>query len=285
MGKYSIKDLEKLSRIKAHTIRIWEKRYNLISPERTDTNIRYYGDNQVKRLLNISILNNNGVKVSHIADFTDEQIRSKVEEFLLKSNEFDNHIQYLIGAMMNLDEAKFVLEFNRFTEAFGFEDTMLKIIYPMLDRIGVLWLTDHITPAHEHFISNLIRQKLLAEINRLPVPEKTDDVWVLFLPEHESHEVGLLFAYYVLKNLGKTVFYLGQNVPTTSIFGVIEEIKCNNLFSIWTTPVDDETFDAYLDIAKENNINFLFSSREIPEKKDTQLLNSPAEFKEAVIKS
>lgn len=282
MGKYSIKDLEKLSRIKAHTIRIWEKRYNLISPQRSDTNIRSYGDNEVKRLLNVSILNNNGVKISHIADFTDTQIKEKVKDILISSGEFENHVQYLIGAMMNLDEEKFIAEFNSFTELFGFEKTMLQIIYPLLDRIGVLWLTDHITPAHEHFISNLIRQKLLAEINKIPSPTKKDDIWVLYLPEHESHELALLFAYYFLKNNGKTVFYLGQNVPIDSLGNVIEEINCAKTFSTWTSPSEPEVITAYYNLAISHGIKFYYSGQSPVELQDATILNSPEAFKEAL---
>lgn len=282
MGKYSIKDLEKLSRIKAHTIRIWEKRYNLISPQRSDTNIRSYGDNEVKRLLNVSILNNNGVKISHIADFTDTQVKDKVKDILTASGEFENHVQYLIGAMMNLDEEKFIAEFNSFTELFGFEKTMLQIIYPLLDRIGVLWLTDQITPAHEHFISNLIRQKLLAEINNIPSPPNRDDIWVLYLPEHESHELALLFAYYFLKNNGKTVFYLGQNVPVESLGNVIEEINCAKTFSTWTSPSEPEVITAYYKLAVSHGIKFYYSGQSPVELEDAIILNSLEAFKEAV---
>ncbi len=282
MGKYSIKDLEKLSRIKAHTIRIWEKRYNLISPQRSDTNIRSYGDNEVKKLLNISILNNNGVKISHIAEFTETQIKDKVKDILISSGEFENHVQFLIGAMMNLDEEKFIAEFNSFTEHFGFEKTMLQIIYPLLDRIGVLWLTDQITPAHEHFISNLIRQKLLAEINKIPSPTNKDDVWILYLPEHESHELGLLFAYYFLKNNGKTVFYLGQNVPIDSLSNIMDEINCAKTFSTWTSPSESEVITAYYNLALAHGTKFYYSGQSTVELHNAIQLNSPEAFKEAL---
>jgi DNA-binding transcriptional MerR regulator len=213
MGKYSIKELERLSGIKAHTIRIWEKRYHLIEPQRTSTNIRYYSDEELKKIINVSLLNNNGVKISHIADLDNESLIKKVLEFTEKKSEADVYINQMIVSMIDLDEEQFENQMSRLAGKFGMERTITEIIYPFLDRIGILWQTDNITPAQEHFISNMVRQKLIVAIDLLPHPPRTARKAVLFLPEAELHEIGLLFCHYLLKKGGMRVIYLGQMVP------------------------------------------------------------------------
>ncbi|HZY77880.1 MAG TPA: MerR family transcriptional regulator [Cyclobacteriaceae bacterium] len=213
MGKYSIKELERLSGIKAHTIRIWEKRHKLIEPSRTSTNIRYYSDDDLKKIINVSLLNNHGVKISHIADLDHEQLVQKVLEFTEKKSEADIYINQVIVSMIDLDEEQFEIQLNTLADKFGMEKTITDVIFPFLDRIGILWQTGNITPAQEHFVSNLVRQKLLVAVDKLPIPPKTAKSAVLFLPEYELHEIGLLFCYYILKKAGIRVFYLGQMVP------------------------------------------------------------------------
>jgi len=213
MGKYSIKELERLSGIKAHTIRIWEKRHNLIEPSRTSTNIRYYSDDDLKKIINVSLLNNHGVKISHIADLDHEQLVKKVLEFTEKKTEADIYINQVIVCMIDLDEEQFEKQLTALAQKFGMEKTITDVIFPFLDRIGILWQTGNITPAQEHFVSNLVRQKLLVAVDALPIPPKTARTAVLFLPEQELHEIGLLFCYYILKKSGIRVFYLGQMVP------------------------------------------------------------------------
>ncbi|MEI9920314.1 MAG: MerR family transcriptional regulator [Bacteroidota bacterium] len=213
MGKYSIKELERLSGIKAHTIRIWEKRYKLIEPHRTPTNIRYYSDDDLKKIINVSLLNNHGVKISHIADLSSEQLISKVLEFAQKKTDDDVFINQMIVCMIDLDEEMFEELLGRLQEALGIERTITEVIYPFLDRIGVLWQTGNITPAQEHFVSNLVRQKLIVAIDSLPLAEKSAKRAVLFLPEYELHEISLLFCHFILKKEGLRVIYLGQMVP------------------------------------------------------------------------
>jgi len=213
MGKYSIKELERLSGIKAHTIRIWEKRYHLIEPQRTSTNIRYYSDEELKKIINVSLLNNHGVKISHIADLDNESLIKKVLEFTEKKSEADVYINQMIVAMIDLDEEQLAQQFAKLTIKFGMERTITEIIYPFLDRIGILWQTNNITPAQEHFISNMVRQKLIVAIDALPGPPSTARKAILFLPEAELHEIGLLFCHYLLKKEGMRVIYLGQMVP------------------------------------------------------------------------
>lgn len=225
MGKYSIKELEKLSGIKAHTIRIWEKRHHLVTPERTQTNIRYYSDDDLKKIINVSVLNNNGVKISKIVDLTAEQINQKVGELSEATNSIDIYIDQLVLAMIDMEEEQFEKILSSLVLKFGFEKTVLEIVYPFLEKIGVLWLTNNITPAQEHFISNLVRQKMIVAIDALPLPPKTSRKALLFLPENELHELGLLFYHYVVKKLGFRTYYLGQTVPHKDLIYVANHHK------------------------------------------------------------
>lgn len=223
MSKYSIKDLEKLSRVKAHTIRIWEKRYALLAPERTDTNIRYYSDEDLRKLLNISLLNNHGVKISKVAKMSDAQIRDEVLAMQDEQLGVTDHVESLILAMTELDEERFEKVISSCVLRSGFENTMLEVIQPFLQRVGVLWLIDAIKPGQEHFMSNLIRQKVIAAIDGV-VPEKhADPLTILFfLPEGELHEMGLLFGHYLARKMGHRPIYLGQSVPFDDLKPVVE---------------------------------------------------------------
>jgi len=213
MGNYSIKELEQLSGIKAHTIRIWEKRHNIIAPTRTATNIRLYSDNDLKKIINVSLLNNSGIKISHIADMTSDEMNSRVLELSDRHNEASVHIDQLVLAMIDMEEELFERTLSSLILRYGFERAVTEVVYPFLDKIGILWQTGNITPAHEHFISNLIRQKIIVAIDGLPVPPKTADKIILFLPEGELHEIGLLFYHYLTRKSGLRTYYLGQSVP------------------------------------------------------------------------
>ena len=222
MIKYSIKDLEKLTGIKAHTIRIWEKRYNIVCPLRTDTNIRFYTDGDLKRLLNVSILNRNGFKISNIVRLSTEEICNSVLETAASSLDFESQIENLLIAMIDLDENKFERAISNNILKLGFEDTFSNIIYPFLEKIGILWLIGTINTAQEHFITNLIRQKLIIAIDAenaslLPF----NKTFVLFLPEGELHELALLFYSYLIKKRGHRVIYLGQSLP----FEDLQQVK------------------------------------------------------------
>ena len=245
MGKYSIKELEQLSGIKAHTIRIWEKRHQIIAPSRTDTNIRYYSDDDLKKILNISILNSNGLKISKIADLSSEELSLKVEELSHQRPEMEMHIDRMVIAMVELDEIKFEKLISDLTLKYGFVNTIKNIIYPFLEKIGVLWLTGNINPAQEHFISNLIRQKLIVAIDGLPVTNKPEAKRViLFLPENELHELGLLFYHYLIKRLSYKTYYLGQCVPLDDLENVVKIRKPHYLVtSISTTSTEKRLKD------------------------------------------
>ncbi len=235
MGKYSIKELEQLSGIKAHTIRIWEKRHKLINPERTQTNIRFYSDEDLKKIINVSVLNNHGLKISKIANLTSDDLNKQVIALAESQHSTDLYIDQLVVSMVDLEEDDFERMITSFNMKFGLERTITEIIYPFLDKIGILWQTGNITPAQEHFISNLIRQKLIVALDGLPIPQKTAYRALLFLPEHELHELGLLFQYYLVKKEGIRTYYLGQSVPYGDLKKVAEEHHPHYLISSLTS--------------------------------------------------
>ncbi|HBK87899.1 MAG: MerR family transcriptional regulator [Cyclobacteriaceae bacterium] len=247
MGRYSIKELEKLSGIKAHTIRIWEKRHKIILPERTDTNIRFYSDDDLKKIINVSLLNNNGIKISKIADLTDAELNQQVKALSDAQTDPEIHIDQLVVAMVDLDEENFEHILNGFILRYGFEHSITEIIYPFLDKIGVLWQTGNVTPAQEHFISNLIRQKLIAAIDALPLPPRGKPVALLFLPDHELHELGLLFHYYVIKKSGLRTYYLGQMVPYRDLIEICKTHRPTYLITSITSSQGAGELQAYLD--------------------------------------
>lgn len=236
MANYSIKDLEHLSGIKAHTLRIWEQRYGLIDPKRTDTNIRFYDQEDLKLVLNVSLLKDNGYKISKIAEMSKAELQAAVLQVADKTTSFADQIYSLTLAMIDLDEQRFEKIISSNTLKIGFERTMLNIIYPFLSKIGIMWLTDAINPAQEHFISNLIRQKVIVAIDGQY--ETFDDKakkYMLFLPEGELHELGLLFANYLIRSKGNKVIYLGQNMPFQDLSLVYKVYEPDYLLTILTS--------------------------------------------------
>lgn len=214
MANYTIRDLEKLSGVKAHTIRIWEKRYGIVEPKRTDTNIRYYTDEDLKKILNISILNNNGLKISKIASLNSDEIKDKVLEINFESPDLDVKTDSLIVAMIDLDDSKFEKILSQSIIRLGFDKTVSKVLFPFFEKIGMLWQIGTINPAQEHFITNLVKHKLIVAIESIPETEyKYAKKFLLFLPEGEYHEISLLYYYYLTKRMGHKVMYLGQSVP------------------------------------------------------------------------
>ena len=218
MGKYSIKDLEKISGVKAHTIRIWEKRYELIQPCRTMTNIRYYNDAELRRILNISILTRNGFKISRIAKFQDIEIAERVLMLTQHEGKNEDIIESLVLSMIEFDENRFDRLLSNLVIKLGFEDTFTKVLAPFFERVGILWQTGTIVPAQEHFVSNLIRQKLLAATDsQRETPSRSSDSYLLFLPDGEMHELGLLFLNYLLKRRGYSTTLIGQATPLSDL--------------------------------------------------------------------
>jgi DNA-binding transcriptional MerR regulator len=236
MAKYSIKDLEHLSGIKAHTIRIWEKRHGIIEPRRSSTNIRSYNDHDLKKIISVSMLNNQGIRISKIADMTGDEINRRITEITELRNNATLNIDQLLIAMVDLEEELFERVLGNFVVRFGFEKTILEVIYPFLQKIGILWQTHSVTPAQEHFISNLIRQKIIVAIDGIPVPPKTAKKALLFLPEGETHEMGLLFYHFQTRSCGYRTYYLGQNVPHEDLAAVVESHKPDLLITSITSP-------------------------------------------------
>ncbi|MBB6326420.1 DNA-binding transcriptional MerR regulator [Algoriphagus iocasae] len=247
MSTYSIKDLEQLSGIKAHTLRIWEQRYNLLNPKRTDTNIRYYDDSDLKLILNVALLNDNGFKISKIASMAPELMREEVMKLTDRSLTHDDQIHALTICMIEMDEDRFDKVLTTNIIKIGFEQTMLNIIYPFLAKIGVLWQTGAINPAQEHFISNLVRQKLIVAIDG-QIPSVTGKKFLLFLPEGELHEISLLFASYLIKSKGHKVIYLGQSTPKDDLDAVYNLLEPEYLLTVMTTLPAGETAQGYVDM-------------------------------------
>jgi MerR family transcriptional regulator, light-induced transcriptional regulator len=223
MNVFTIKDLENLSGIKAHTIRTWEQRYSFLKPCRSDTNIRYYCNQELKKILSISLLNKYGYKISHINKMSDMELRDRVISLEDKDAQQERLVNELIAYMIDLDIEPFERTLDSFILTKGIDKTVTRLIFPFLHRIGILWLTNHINPAQEHLVTNIIRQKLIVAIDgvRAPgdskTPAKRGKTGLLFLPEGEHHELGLLYVYYLLKVHGVGVIYLGADVPVSEI--------------------------------------------------------------------
>jgi len=258
MSNYTIAQVVALSGIKAPTLRKWETRYNLFEPHRTDTNIRYYSDSQLKKLLNISVLLRNGFKISKIDKMSDEDIYENIENILIDSNQEDE-ITALIISMLEFDENKFDKIIKSHIINNGLLTTTTKIIYPLLNQVGVLWGINKIIPAQEHFVSSLIKQKMFSGIDLLPLPHVEAPSILMFLPENEHHEIGLLLAYFIAKKLGWRVYYLGQNVPTENINAILKEIHPNAMLSMFVVSTQQNFLSITEEILSNNDIPMLVS--------------------------
>ncbi|MFZ4796793.1 MAG: MerR family transcriptional regulator [Bacteroidia bacterium] len=214
MATFSIKDIESLTGIKSHTLRIWEQRFGFLKPKRTDTNIRYYDDEDLKLLLNISILNNHNIKISEIAKMSTSDMSNSIIKLTNKSSKFTNQIKDLISPMMSFDELGFHNKLNELINDIGLEETYINILLPFLTEVGILWQIGSIQPSHEHFVTNIIKQKLFSHIDS-QVANKGEcrKKFLLFLPETETHSLSLLFANYIIRSRGHDVIFLGQEVP------------------------------------------------------------------------
>ncbi len=237
MAEYKIKDIEILTGIKAHTIRIWEKRYRILIPERTETQIRTYSDQDLSSLLNISLLNKNGHKISHIAEWDKDKINRLVWDIKMSRN-VDFTEEKLILALLHTDEQLFSETLQVLIDDKGLTKTFSEDLMPFLERIGVMWLVNSISAAQEHFISNLIRQKIISEIDKQEIPADKSNPVMLYLPEHDWHEIGLLFYQYLLRSKGFHTVYLGQSLPYDSLLDCIERIQPKAIISSWLTAID-----------------------------------------------
>ncbi len=252
MAVYKIKDIEVLTGIKAHTIRIWEKRYGILVPSRSETQIRTYSDKELAFLLNISLLNKSGHKISKIAKLENEEISKLV--WKLKYSSSDNSDDKLILALVELDETLFRDTLAILIKENGLELTFTNFIIPFLDRIGIMWLIGTINPAQEHFITNLIRQKVIGEIDKLPIPDTKKDAVMLYLPEHEWHELSLLFYQFILRKKDINTIYLGQSLPYDALMECIEKLKPKALMTSLLSSTDENFIENYFkNIEKDTN--------------------------------
>ncbi len=248
MAFYSIKEVEHLSGVKAHTLRVWEQRYKIITPKRTETNIRFYTDTDLKQILNIALLNKYGHRIGNISKMSTSDIEQEVNSLEDSDLKFELQITRLTNAMIEMEEEEFEKIVSTAILQNSFEDAMRLLIYPFLERIGIMWLTNHINPAQEHFISNLIRQKIIVAIDGQVVKKDSDSRhFLLYLPEKELHEIGLLFLCYLLKARNHRVTYLGANVPFDDVIGTVVLKKPEYIYSIFTSLPSRNQLQDYLD--------------------------------------
>ena len=257
---FSIKDLSNLSGIKPHTIRIWEKRFNLLEPNRTGTNIRQYDNHQLRKLINVTTLLESGMKISRIAELENVEIERLIEETCSSCEPEEValvHIEELVSSMQLMDEHRFEKVFSSCVLRYGLKDTFVNIIYPFLNRVGIMWCCDHILPAHEHFISSLIKQKLFTATDGRHPSAENGRTWMLVLPPGEYHELGLLLAHFIIKSRNHRSVYLGQDVPLVNLKPSVEAMGATDILTFLVKKNGAEDVDQYL--------NFMF--QEFPENK------------------
>jgi methanogenic corrinoid protein MtbC1 len=287
--KYFIKDLEDITGIKAHTIRIWEKRFNLFTPDRTSTNIRFYSDEDLKKLLNILILYRQGIKISRLAGLSPGELNDLVRNSA-SAGRYDDIIESLIIDMVDFNGASFAKKLNRIIVNLGFEETVYQVIGPFYEKVGILWQTGAINPAQEHFISNIFRQKFFIAIDSLESMQPAAKTFLLFLRENEQHEISLLMAYYLIRKYRHRAVYLGQNVPLADVVKAWNVTRADFLSTHLTSLIGPAELTEYLAVlsANTNRTPILASGPQIlsmngglPE--NVKLLHSPSDLKKLLI--
>lgn len=256
--QFSIKDLENLSGIKAHTIRIWEKRYQIFTPSRTETNVRYYSIEELQKLLNITFLNNYGYKISRVAKLSDKELIKLVKQVYSEKTNVVFSMNILKLSMLNFDAVLFNETFNELSKTKSFSDIFIQIYTPFLKEIGMLWQTNSIKPIHEHFISYLIFQKLIENISLIQTQNKiiNDEItFVLFLPENEVHEISLMFINYQLINKGFRTIYLGSSVPFSDLLEINKFYDNVQYVSIFTVMPYVNELNDYLENFDKDILN------------------------------
>lgn len=246
MNVFTIKDLENLSGIKAHTIRIWEQRYHFLKPCRTETNIRYYSNEELKKVLNVALLNKYGFKISHINKMDAGEVNEKILSLTQTLAQQERIINELIEHMIELRIQKVEGILDNYIQLKGIERAITQIIFPFMEKIGILWITNHINPAQEHLVTNIIRQKLIVGIESANSTLKVDKTILLFLPEGEYHEIGLLVMYYILKSRGVNTIYLGSNVPLKDVEYVVNLMKPDYLYTHITSGGQNFNIDKFV---------------------------------------
>jgi len=257
MTLYSIKDLEHLSGVKAHTIRIWEKRYGLLEPDRSDTNIRSYSDIDVRRILNVAMLVKSGYKISTVALYDEEKLRSEVIRINQNSTDPDKNIDQLLFLTVNLDPFGFLTLLNLIIRQNGFRKTIEQVIFPFFVRIGILWQAGSIFTAHEHFVSNLIRNRLIRESGSFESNETSKSV-LFFLRENEWHELGLLYFNFLAAEAGLRCVYLGQSLPFEDLSNLLIAQKYDFVCTSFIHAIEKPELERYL-----ANLSLVFNQDKI----------------------
>jgi MerR family transcriptional regulator, light-induced transcriptional regulator len=256
---YSINDVEKLSGVKAHTLRIWEKRYNIIPNRRHESNIRFYEDSDLQLILNIAHLNKRGIKISKIASMSAEQMKQKIANFCEVDVIFENQIDGLMLSMFELNEYKFLKILDHGIKAIGFEKTMSEVIYPLLDKLSVMWIAGSVKGVHENFINNIIKRKISVEIDKIElVPDTCKRKFLIYLPEYEAHELSLLYVFFLLKKHKADTLYLGTQVSINDVKDAVEIYKPDYIFTLFNDSFAESPLQDYLeklsDIAQNSQI-------------------------------
>lgn len=271
---FTIKELESLSGIKAHTIRIWEQRYNFLKPSRTQTNIRTYSNEELKTLLTVALLNRYGYKISKIDGMQPDQREKAVQELPQLDARVENLVNEMISYMIDLKSVEFETLLNTYIDQNGIEKTITELVFYFLEKVGILWQTNKVIPVQEHIVSNIIRQKIVAAIERQPFLQKQQPLFLLFLPEDEHHEMGLLFVYYLLKKNNIPVIYLGANVPLKDVGYIMQVKKPQYIYIHLTSFPHQHNFQKFLNnlSVQNNHVKILISGsaaqvykRSIPE--------------------
>lgn len=272
---FSIKDLENLSGIKAHTIRIWEKRYNILEPMRSETNIRFYDIKNLQKLLNIVLLHNYGYKISKIATLSSEEFNKLVNDIISEKSAKNHAISTFKVAMMNFDQTLFFNTYNKLLSEKSFKEVFYSVFIPLMQELGFLWQTDTISPAHEHFITYLIKQKLLINTEKVQTltPTREDKVFVLFLPSNEIHELGIMYLNYEILLHGYQTIYLGESIPIDSLLDLKSAFEKITFVSYFTVEPNKEILEDYVDemyqkLIKDSNNEMLLLGRMTAEIKD-----------------
>jgi len=255
---YSIKDLETLSGIKAHTIRIWEKRYNLLEPGRTCTNIRMYCDKDLRKILNVSMLVKHGFRISKVSEWCNERIKEEILSLDEVSKTQSDYVERLIVSTINFDEDLIISTLNDSFKSFGIEKAMAKVVFPFFERIGLYWQVGSMFPAQEHYFSNLLRQKIIAEKDRLSFVKKLKETILFYLHEDERHELSLLFYSLIATSLGYRVIYLGQNVPIEDLKSLQLKKKTDMVFTVFINSIEKEDLEVYL-----KNLSEIFPGKRV----------------------
>jgi DNA-binding transcriptional MerR regulator len=254
MVGYSIKDLENLSGLKAHTLRIWEKRYGIIKPQRTETNIRYYGDEDLQKILNISLLNRKGIKISKIAGMTNEELKQKVAEITEVGSEFQDQVDSMMMAIFELNESKFNIILDHHIQSEGFETTMHHIVYPLLDKLSTMWIAGSVKRVHETFVINIIKRKIIVAIDKIKKPDSHNvPRFLIYLPENESHELSLLFLHFILSKYGAEVLNMGSNVSLIDILEAKNIYHPDYIFTIFNDSFAESPLQPYIQQLAQNS--------------------------------